>query len=92
MNDRLFAGEAVLDHKPVYQMLAIMGVCTALLFWPILHIRAAPYLLQGVLATVTTLVLAAFCYWIFQVDELRAMLWGKLASRIPALAGRGGAA
>ncbi len=92
LNDRLFAGEAELDHRPVYQMLAIMGVCTAFFFWPILHIRTVPYLLQGVIATVMTLVLTAFCYWIFQVDELRSMLWSKLSSRIPALAGRSGTA
>ena len=91
LNDRLFAGEAELDHKPVYQMLAIMAVCTAIFFWPILHIRGVPYLIQGVVATATTLALTGFCYWIFQVDELRTMLWSKLSSRIPALAGRGGA-
>jgi O-antigen/teichoic acid export membrane protein len=92
LNDQLFAGQATLDHKPVYQMLAVMAVCTVLFFWPILHIRSVPYLLQGVLATVTTLLLSAFCYWIFQVDELRTMLWSKLASRVPALAGKGGGA
>ncbi len=91
LNDRLFAGEAELDHKPVYQMLGIMAVCTAIFFWPILHIRGVPYLIQGIVATVTTLALTGFCYWIFQVDELRTMLWSKLSSRIPALAGRGGA-
>ncbi len=90
LNDKLFAGQARLDHKPVYQMLAVMVVCTALFFWPILHIRSVPYLLQGVMATVTTLLLTAFCYWIFQVDELRSMLWSKLAARVPALAGKGG--
>ncbi len=89
LNDRLFAGQAVLDHKPVYQMLAIMAVCTLVLGWPILHIRSVPWLMQGLFATATTLVLTAFCYWIFQVDELRALLWGKLAARVPALAGRG---
>ncbi len=92
LNDRLFSGQATLDHKPVYQMLAIMVGCTALLAWPILHIRSVPYLWQGVAAVSTTLVLTAFCYWIFQVDELRSMLWSKLASRVPALAGRGGQA
>ncbi len=92
LNDRLFAGEAVLDHKPVYQMLAIMAVCTGLFFWPILHIGAAPYVVQGLVATVTTVLLAAFCYWIFQVDELRALRGGTGAARIRPRAGRGGAA
>jgi len=92
LNDKLFAGEAELDHRPVYQMLAIMVGCTAILFWPIVHIRSVPYLWQGALAISVTLVLSAFCYWLFQVDELRTMLWSKLASRVPALGGRGGAA
>ncbi len=92
LNDKLFQGEAELDHKPVYQMLGIMAVCTAIFFWPILHIRSTPYFWQGVIAVTTTVVLTAFCYWIFQVDELRTMLWSKLATRVPALAGKGGAA
>ncbi len=90
LNDKLFAGEAELDHKPVYQMLTIMAVCCAIFFWPILHIRSVPYLWQGVLAASVTLVLTAFCYWIFQVDELRTILWERFASRVPAIAGRGG--
>ena len=92
LNDRLFAGEAELDHRPVYQMLGIMAVCTAIFFWPILHIRSVPYLIQGIVATVTTLLLTGFCYWIFQVDELRTMLWINLSTISPALEGLGSAA
>ncbi|RRA49817.1 lipopolysaccharide biosynthesis protein [Acidipila sp. EB88] len=85
LNDNLFAGQAVLDHKPVYQLLAMLTVCTAVFYWPVMHIRSIPYFWQGSAAVGTTLVLGAFCYWLFQVDELRTMLWSKLTSTIPAL-------
>ena len=88
LNDRLFAGNMVLDHKPVYKMLAILAVCTVLIYWPMKHITAVPYALQGLIAIGVTLLIGAFCYWVFQVDEIRSLLWGKLASRIPALARR----
>ena len=84
LNDRLFAGQAKLDHKPVYIMLAVMAVCMCIFFWPILHIRSVPYLWQGVMAASTTIVLTGFCYWIFRVDELRNVLWNKFSSRMAA--------
>lgn len=83
LNDQLFAGRAILDHKPVYHMLAVMAVCMSALFWPVLHIRSTPYFWQGVLAASTAVVLTGFCYWIFQVDELRNLLWSKFAARLP---------
>lgn len=86
LNDRLFKGQAELDHKPVYQMLAVMFVCAGALFWPILHIRSTPYIWQAVIAVSTTLALTAFCYWIFRVDELRSVLWSKFSSRTTAKA------
>jgi O-antigen/teichoic acid export membrane protein len=90
LNDRLFAGESVLDHKPVYLMLGVLAVCTALFFWPMHHLLSISYVLQGALAVATTLVLGVICYKLFEVDELRSMLWAKVAARVPALAGRGG--
>jgi O-antigen/teichoic acid export membrane protein len=92
LNDKLFAGNAVLNHKSVYQMLAIMVICTGLLVWPILQIDKLSYWLQGLSAVAVTLILGVFCYKLFQVDELRSMLMQKLASRVPALARKGAAA
>jgi O-antigen/teichoic acid export membrane protein len=86
LNDRLFAGQARLDHKPVYLMLSILAVCAALVYWPMHHLLAIPYVLQGAVATATTLVLGVICYKLFEVDELRGMLWAKLTARVPALA------
>jgi O-antigen/teichoic acid export membrane protein len=88
LNDRLFEGHAILDHKPVYLMLGILAVCAALFFWPMFHLMAISYLLQAVAAVSVTLILGAVCYKAFEVDELRDMLWGKIVSRVPALAAR----
>ena len=90
LNDKLFGKEADLDRKPVYQLFAILAVCTGIFAWPVYHIASYSYLLQGVAAVTTTLVTGAFCYWIFKVDEVRGLLWQKITSKIPALAGKQG--
>lgn len=90
LNDRLFAGHAQLDHRPVYLMLSTLVVCGAIFFWPEHHLMSMSYLLQGVLSVAVTLVLGVICYKMFEVDELRSLLWTRLAARVPALAGRGG--
>ena len=89
LNDELFAGHAKLDHKPVYQMLAILAVSAVLVVWPVYHIELLRYVWQGLIAAAATLALGALCYWVFRVDELRTMLWSRVAARVPALAGRG---
>ncbi|HEY0784464.1 MAG TPA: hypothetical protein VGD62_01255 [Acidobacteriaceae bacterium] len=86
LNDKLFKGHATLNHRPVLQLMAVLAVCTAVFYWPVYHIAGLPYVLQGVIAVVATVVLGVLCYWLFQVDEVREMLWGKLAGRFPALA------
>ena len=90
LNDKLFGKEADLDRKPVYQLFAILAVCTVVFAWPVYHIASYSYLLQAVSAAVTTLITGIFCYWIFQVDEVRDLLWQKITARIPALAGKQG--
>ena len=90
LNDKLFGKEAELDRKPVYQLFAILAVCTAIFAWPVYHIANYSYLLQGTAAIATTLITGVFCYWIFQVDEVRDLLWQKIAAKIPALAGKQG--
>ena len=86
LNDRLFAGHAVLDHKPVYLMLSVLAICAVAFFWPMHHLMAIPYLLQALVSIVTTLVLSVICYKLFEIDELREMLWAKVTARVPALA------
>jgi O-antigen/teichoic acid export membrane protein len=88
LNDKLFAGHAVLDHRPVVQLFVVLAVCTAIFWWPMYHIAALSFLAQGAIATLATLVLSGICYRLFQVDELRSMLWEKLSGRFPALAAR----
>ena len=90
LNDKLFAGHAKLDHRPVVQLFAVLAGCTAAFYWLVFHIASFPYLIQGLIAVGATVVVGALCYWLFQVDEVREMLWGKIAGRFPALAARRG--
>ena len=86
LNDILFAGQFKLNHKPVYEMLAILAVCAALFWWPVMHLNSFTYPVQAALSLVTGVVLAALCYRIFRVDELRSLLWSKFSRRKPAVA------
>ena len=88
LNDKLFAGHAVLDHRPVVHLFVVLGICTALFWWPMYHIAELNFVTQGAIAALVTLVLSGVCYWLFRVDELRSMLWEKLSGRFPALAAR----
>ena len=90
LNDKLFRGHAKLNHKPVLQLFVVLAGSTAIFFWPVYHIASISYPLQAVAAIMTTAVIGALCYWLFEVDEVREMLWGKLAGHFPALAARRG--
>jgi O-antigen/teichoic acid export membrane protein len=90
LNDKLFAGHAVLNHRPVYQLCAMLLACSAVFFWPVYHIASVGYVLQGAIALAATAIIGAISYWLFRVDEVREVLWGKLAGRFPALAARRG--
>ncbi len=88
LNDKLFLGHATLNHKPVTQLFLILTACTIAFIWPVYHVASFNYGLQGLISIVATALIGALCYWLFQVDEVREMLWGKLAGRFPALAAK----
>lgn len=88
LNARLFAGVAKVDRKPVYQLFAFLAIASMVFMWPVYHIASLSYVLQAIAAIATTVVTAAISYWIFRVDEVRALLWGKLARHLPALVSR----
>jgi O-antigen/teichoic acid export membrane protein len=90
LNDKLFLGHATLNHKPVTQLFLILTACTIAFIWPVYHVASFNYALQGLISIVATAFIGALCYWLFQVDEVREMLWGKLAGRFPALAAKRG--
>jgi hypothetical protein len=88
LNRQLFKDQAVLDMRPVYILCLVLFVGSLALAWPLLHIAQYPIWLQGISATVLTLIVAALSYWIFQVDEVRDILWRRMATRFPSLAQR----
>jgi O-antigen/teichoic acid export membrane protein len=88
LNAKLFAGTASVDRKPVYQLFAFLAAATIAFYWPVYHIASVSYVTQGAIAIVATAITAAISYWIFRVDEVRALLWKKFAGRFPSLASR----
>ncbi len=80
LNGRLFKGVATLNHKPVYRLFAIMAVCSAVLAWPLYNIDRLNLLGQGAAAGVVTLLLGYISYRTFEVEEVRALLWQKVAA------------
>lgn len=86
LNRALFRGEFEVDEKPAYQMYAFLLVGIALSYFPMMHIAELSYPLQLALAVVVTLITGALSYWIFNVEDLRTYLWGKVSSKIPMLA------
>ncbi len=90
LNDKLFFGNARLNHRPVTQLFLILTACTIAFVWPVYHVASFNYGLQVLFSVGATAIIGALCYWLFQVDEVREMLWCKLAGRFPAFAAKRG--
>ncbi len=88
LNDKLFLGHAKLNHRPVTQLFLILIACTIAFVWPVYHVASFNYGLQALFSVATTLIVGLVCYWLFQVDEVREMLWGKIAGKFPTLAAK----
>ena len=88
LNAKLFAGTASVDRKPVYQLFVFLAVASVAFLWPVYHIASFSYIAQAAIAIVATAITAAISYRIFRVDEVRALLWSKVAGRFPSLASR----
>jgi hypothetical protein len=71
-------------------LFAFLAVASLVFLWPIYHIASFPYLLQGAIAIVATVITASISYWIFRVDEVRSLLWQKVSGRLPSFASRRG--
>jgi len=89
LNGELFPKEISMDRKPVYQLFFLLALGSLAVWWPLQHISGFTYLIQGLLAALVAGITGAASYWIFGVDEVRDILWRKLALRFPTLARRG---
>ena len=77
------------DRRPVYRLLIMLALGTLAAVWPVFHLEEFGIPLQLGFAAITTVVMLAIAYWLFRVDEVRSLLWDRIASRFPALtAGR----
>lgn len=88
LNEKLFGDMAKVDRTPVYQLFAFLAAGCALFWWPVYHIARFTYVAQGAIALVATAITLGLSYWIFRVDEVRSLLWRKVAGRFPSLAAR----
>jgi hypothetical protein len=80
----------LVDRRPVYVLLALLALGTLVFAWPVFHLEEFHMPVQLAFALVTTLAMLVVSYWLFRVDEVRAMLWERIAGRFPALAARRG--
>lgn len=85
LNQKIFGSEAVINKLPIYKMCGFMTIAVAASIYPMLHLRQISYIEQGFAALFVVVVTGAISYWMFQVDDVRDYLWGKLSSRFPAL-------
>ncbi|MGA9719335.1 MAG: hypothetical protein WBQ79_13730 [Acidobacteriaceae bacterium] len=76
------------DRRPVYLLLLMLALGTLGVAWPVFHLREFGVTIQLGLAALTTLIMLAVAYWLFRVDEVRSLLWERVAARFPALAAR----
>jgi O-antigen/teichoic acid export membrane protein len=90
LNAKIFAGTVGVDRKPVYKLFAFLAAATLVFCWPVYHIASFSYVTQAAIAIVATAITAAISYWVFRVDEVRVLLWSKVAGRFPSLASRRG--
>jgi O-antigen/teichoic acid export membrane protein len=92
LNANLFrqesAGEGAnsIDRRPVYLLLVMLTFGTAAVAWPVFHLEDFQIPVQLGFAALTMLIMLAVAYWLFRVDEVRSLLWERVASRFPALA------
>ena len=88
LNKKLFEGRARVEMKPAYILFVVLVAGSAALAWPLINMPHLTLPMQGVVATLLTLAVTAFSYWIFQVDEVRAIFWRRFADKFPSVAHR----
>ncbi len=79
---------AGIDRRPVFLLLGLLVVGGAAIAWPVFHVAQWSVPVQlgcSILSVVVSLLLS---YQLFHVDEVRSVLWQRVAGRFPAFAGR----
>ena len=80
--------EERVDRRPVYILFGLLLLGTAAVAWPVYHLAEFGFPAQLGFALAATLGMLALSYWLFRIDEVRTLLWQRLAGRFPALAAR----
>jgi O-antigen/teichoic acid export membrane protein len=94
LNANLFRQKGVgeradsIDRRPVYLLLLMLTLGTLAVAWPVFHLREYRLVIQLGLAALTVFMMLAIAYKLFRVDEVRSLLWDRVASRFPALTAR----
>jgi hypothetical protein len=89
LNANLFRQEGAdemadsLDRRPVYQLLLMLTLGTLAIAWPLFHLQEYRLVVQLGLAALTMLTMLAIAYKLFRVDEVRSLLWDRVASATP---------
>jgi O-antigen/teichoic acid export membrane protein len=88
LNEKLFGDTAKVDRTPVYRLFGVLTVGSLMLLWPMYHMEQLSFVAQGAIAIFAALIALVLSYRIFDVDEVRSLLWQKVAGRFPSLAPR----
>jgi hypothetical protein len=73
-----------IDRRPVYLLLGMLALGTTAVAWPVFHLEEFRVRVQLGFAVITTVVMFTVAYWLFRVDEVRSLLWERVAARFPA--------
>jgi hypothetical protein len=80
----------LVDRRPVYILLAVLALGTAAVAWPVFHLEEFRAPVQLGLSMLTIVGMLVLSYWVFHVDEVRALLWDRITGRFPLLAAKRG--
>ena len=69
------------DRRPVYLLLGMLALGTIAVAWPVFHLWEFHIPLQLGFAAITTVVMFTVAYWLFGVDQVRSLLWERVAAR-----------
>jgi O-antigen/teichoic acid export membrane protein len=85
LNVKLFGDTAVIDRRPVYRLFGILAVGSIIVLWPMYHMQRLSAAEQCAIAVVAALAALALSYRVFDVDEIRSILWSKVTKRSPSV-------
>lgn len=74
-----------IDRRPVFLLLVFLTIGGVAMTWPVFHLAQWREPVQLGLAVLSVIICLLISYQLFRVDEVRSLLWQRVAGRFPAL-------